>query len=83
MVREAVTAHQGRKKRHVIVHKDVRLEKGYITECSASVAFYLGRPTFVGLPALDLISPQERHEEYQRRYKNKGKDGSTRPRRSD
>lgn len=64
-----------------LMYTDDDMERGYITECSATISFAgFGSPKVVGLPALDNTSRKERNDDYNDYMKGK-RAPSTGPRR--
>ena len=47
-----------------VTYMDDDLERGYVTECSATVGFVLGQPRIIGLPALDSTKRKTRNDDY-------------------
>lgn len=65
-----------------VTYMDDDLERGYVTECSATLIFVgIGEPRVVGLPALDSTSRKMRNDDYNNYMKGKHQP-STGPRRS-
>lgn len=51
-----------------VVYWDPRLRHAYVTECSATVVFAMGKPSVKGTPSLDPTSPEDRNGRYKREY---------------
>jgi hypothetical protein len=65
-----------------VTYTDDDLERGYVTECSATVVFVgFGEPRVIGLPALDNTSRKTRNDDYNVYMQGK-KESSTGPRRA-
>lgn len=63
-----------------VTYMDDDMSRGYITECAARIAFVMGAPRLLGIPALDNTSRKQRNDDYNQFMKDK-KAPSTGPRR--